>query len=622
MNLPTRSVRPCKSGAALGRTDVTGGAKRLDRRRLLVSAAGAAVAGMVPEEVAAGAAPRAAAVRPIAMAMHIHASFSEGGASMEAHIHQARQIGVDVIWWTDHDFRQYGLGYRQAVRFDGNGELENGRPVNWEALPAAGLTSWDHAFVTDRHSPDEDGGSLRVEAQAPAGDAWGTYLLQGNAWNFTYSTSYVDTVLTIDVRPGQAGPDGQLVIEVGSSNRPATGGRPAGKYRIQYRIGAAAGRWREEQGLLGVVGVPVVDVERWQRVRMDLQADHDALWPDTVRGDASLKILRVGVRARRGAGVSGYFDRLRFSRRRSTPADGHAAQAAVVRRMRERYPDVTQFPAAEISLVNHLNAFGGDGTLPTYPDASLEKDKSERAQRAMVRFLHRHGAVVSLNHPSIRNLPRKLVETHANGCDLIEVGRSHVELRLPSFDVAARNAVFITATGVSDDHAGEDWLDPDELRWVTTVWAESRARSDLLRSLRAGRAWFSDPLYWRGTLELRLGGQAPMGGVLLTGSRRLGLTVRASRLPQGSRLAVVVGRCDRPGLADLTPRTTTRVVPAADVVDGQWSTSVNRGDGVYARVEVRRADDTLIGFSNPVWGLPRALAGDIPIPAVRRYVDV
>ena len=97
--------------------------------------------------------------------------------------------------------------------------------------------------------------------------------------------------------------------------------------------------------------------------------------------------------------------------------------------------------------------------------------------------------------------------------------------------------------------------------------------------------------------------------------------MRATRLPQGSRLDVVVGRCDRPGVGDLTPRTTTRVVPAADVVNGSWSTTLNRGDGVYARVVVRRANGTMVGFSNPVWALPRGLAGEVPIPRVRRYVD-
>jgi hypothetical protein len=59
---------------------------------------------------------------PVTMAMHLHGSFSEGTASMDAHLQQAQRLGVDVLWWTDHDFRVAALGYRQAVRFDGPSE--------------------------------------------------------------------------------------------------------------------------------------------------------------------------------------------------------------------------------------------------------------------------------------------------------------------------------------------------------------------------------------------------------------------------------------------------------------------------------------------------------------------
>ena len=53
---------------------------------------------------------------PVSMAMHIHSSFSEGIASMDAHLYQAHRLGVDVIWWTDHDFRKMAHGYRTECR--------------------------------------------------------------------------------------------------------------------------------------------------------------------------------------------------------------------------------------------------------------------------------------------------------------------------------------------------------------------------------------------------------------------------------------------------------------------------------------------------------------------------
>src|SRR5680860_1764197 len=112
---------------------------------------------------------------------------------------------------------------------------------------------------------------------------------------------------------------------------------------------------------------------------MHLRADHAALWPDTVAGDASLKRFRVGVRARNTASVSAVVDRLRFRRERKTPADGAALLRSVVQEYRGRYPGIAQYAAAEVSLVSHLNAFGGDGALPTYRDKTLIKDTSLRA---------------------------------------------------------------------------------------------------------------------------------------------------------------------------------------------------------------------------------------------------
>src|SRR4051794_36293086 len=46
------------------------------------------------------------------MAMHIHSSFSEQNGSMDGHLAQATANAVDVCWWTDHDARMDGIGYR------------------------------------------------------------------------------------------------------------------------------------------------------------------------------------------------------------------------------------------------------------------------------------------------------------------------------------------------------------------------------------------------------------------------------------------------------------------------------------------------------------------------------
>ena len=600
----------------------------LDRRRLLALAGGALGVGAL-------GAPSPALSRglsrsdPFSMAMHLHGSFSEGKASMHAHLHQAERLGVDIVWWTDHDFRQSAYGYRKAVGFDGDRELEDGKSWTWtETSAGPDLTRSTHAFVADPTSPDEPGLAMRLDATAAGGPRWSTYLLEGVAWNFTYSTSYIDTTLTLDVLGERLGPDAHLLVEIGSSYRPATAGRPAGEYRLQYRLGGGIGRWTEDSGRLGVIGIPAAGGTTWQRLRLDPCADHAALWPDTVAGDASLKYFRVGVRARNGATATAVVDRLRFHRERKTPADGSELLLSVVREYRDRYPGITQHAAAEISLVDHLNAFGGDGVLPTYTDPSLIKDESLQAQLAMVRFLHRHGAVVSINHPSpgprgTEQLARRLVSTSGLGADVIEIGTTRsIESLIRQYDIAARNAVFLTACGTTDNHDGIDWLGEIYPRWLTGVWAGDRSVRSTCTALLAGRAWFYDPLKWSGELDLRIDGHVPMGGVLLTRHDLVDLTITATALPAGGSLELVVGRCDRAGLSALEPANRSRVVPAGQVTGGRWSTQVRRRSGVYVRAMVRTAAGAVVGFSNPVWVLPARLKGRVPVPGQRRYVDV
>ena len=540
---------------------------------------------------------------------------------MDAHLQQAQRLGVDVLWWTDHDFRVAAHGYREAVRFDGREEPENGSTWVWLPMIDGELTSSRHDFVADPHSPGAVWRALRIAATAGVGRIWATYLLEGQAWNFTYSTSYADTVLELDVLSESVGTDAQVVVEIGSSYRPSTAGRSAGQYRIQYRVGAHRGRWTEDGGRLGVVGVPAGN--GWQRIQMDLRLYDAPLLPDTVANDASLKQFRVGVRARNGSTAEAVVDRLRFLRRRRSIGDGMALLRAAVSEYRRRYPDLTQYAASEISLVNHLNAFGGDGTLPTYDNPQPIKDETVDAQQAMTTFLHAHGAVVSINHPRPgAHLASTLVTTRGVGADIIEIGTgAQVESLASAFDVAARNAVFLTANGVTDDHTGVDWLDPSEPRWITGAWADSRDSGDLCAAMSAGRAWFYDPLRWRGELDLLVDGHVPMGGVLMTRHRRIPLQVTATRLPREGALELVVGQCDRAGASQLQPLNITRAIPASRVVSGRWLTEVIRGDGVYVRVMVRASNGSIAGFSNPVWILPARLMGEIPVPSMRRYRD-
>src|SRR5437868_4480838 len=107
----------------------------LTRRTVLTAGAALAAAAMPPSTPPTRdwgvALPAGGNVRPVSMAMHIHGPFSEGLASFSAHFEQARKYNVDVIWWTDHDFRIAAFEHRQAVHFDGAREPEHGLDWKW-----------------------------------------------------------------------------------------------------------------------------------------------------------------------------------------------------------------------------------------------------------------------------------------------------------------------------------------------------------------------------------------------------------------------------------------------------------------------------------------------------------
>jgi hypothetical protein len=237
----------------------------------------------------------------------------------------------------------------------------------------------------------------------------------------------------------------------------------------------------------------------------------------------------------------------------------------------------------------------------------------------MVDFLHAHGGIVCWNHPmdveSRESLATLMIERANLGADLVEIGRSPFPDLMWVLDVAARNAIFFTAVGSSDDHSGRDWLGQEE-RWLTYAWSASTDRDDLVDALRRGRAWFADPVAYRGTLDLGAFGLPAMGAVFTTRLPVVPVTITATDLPADSTLEVVIGKADLAGTADLAPAVEVRSLRPVLFSHGPFLMPVKPGGGAYVRTQVRAADGTVVAVSNPLW-----LLGDEPaggVPAARR----
>lgn len=595
----------------------------ISRRGVLVGGVGLGLAAVaagtgLPDRAEARPGPGQAEEQPVSMAMHVHSCFSEGGsyasggggASMMAQLDQARQNGIDVVWWTDHDWRMEAYGYYQNIAFDGTDE-DGG--LLWVVQNEGTVSGASHAFADDPHSPAEPGNALRVTATGPTAD-WGASYLFGKAGNSFYSTNLSDTTLRIDVLAEQVGRDAELVVQVETSYRPATGGRPAGVYVLEYRLGATTARAMDGP-LTGVVTTAAGS--GWQTLTMRLLQDVRAFWPDLVAEDSGLARLRFGVRARNGATGQGVFDHLCIDRTRDPLRWPVRTQGALMRGLGRDYPEVIQYQSAEVSMVRHLNVFMERFELYPYPPTGKAPtlDNSVAGTEAVVQWYHRRGALVQYNHPPTSTT--ELVQTRALGTDLIEIGNADGDFtvirdRTTLYDVAARNAIFLTATSQIDDHAGRDWLGKSHL-YLTSVWARSKRLPDLIAALACGQAWWYHQRLWpTALLDLTVGRRRVMGRVIQSHAPALTVGVIAEPLPPDATVHVVVGVCDRTGAT--TPQVVTHAYPAGDFANGPLPFQLDRNDGQYLRTEVYDSTGVLLGFSNPVWLLPIDVDVDIPHP--------
>ena len=283
--------------------------RELSRRKLLAySASLAAIAAGFPEWPRTVFAARSAIVAadgtvPVSMAMHIHSSFSEQYGSMDGHLLQAQQNAVDVIWWTDHDYRMSGLGYRKTVHFtsltaEKGGPGEGGAwqrqlirtgPLN---APSTG------GIVNSPASPLDPvaGGSLALSAQSTSQTpATLGYYAQSHPSDWNYHCSLIGQTLSIEVLPTAISRPAYLELLVTSSYHPARSGRAPGQYVLSYRFGGAgAPGTRSVSGLLGVVNVPVVPGQ-WNSVAVSTAVDIAALWPDMDARDFGLFGLNLNA---------------------------------------------------------------------------------------------------------------------------------------------------------------------------------------------------------------------------------------------------------------------------------------------------------------------------------------
>lgn len=606
----------------------------VSRREFLKGAAAVGVAGILPN--LGQAAPVAATTNPIAMAMHVHSSFSEGLASMHYQLAQAAANAVDVVWWTDHDWRMAAHGYRQIVHFSSKNEFENGIPLRWRTS-TSGTPSVAKAVIKPAPASPLDttpGSSLKLASvgyettfssvRCTADDHAARRNLRGSLAGLT---------MLLEVMPKRTQADAYLEIRVKTSERPATGGRPGGAYEIMYRIGGPdrPGTMRAS----GLSGLVVLDAEpdAWTSLALTPTADIEELWPDVEHLDAALTELSLAAASRNGRAARGFFDFLRFVR--TFGGDPLSTQRQLMATYSHRFPNVRQHQGLEVSLYkDHLNWFGGALAIPDYGRTKIKPTPDDPAvTRQLIDTIHEAGGLASWNHmmgtaggnyvlsqaqqdARCRSVASALIASGAHGADILEVGyrqRGGVGLsrHLAAWDACSRNAIFVTGNGASDTHSGT-WAGQIH-NFLTWAWASESDEVTLLEALLAGRCFFGDMKRFNGQVDMLVDGACPMGSVSVSAAAKRSVLVAVSGLPADGFVRVVRGPVDYAGAGIPEPGTTFESYPASEFATGSALISLDNASSSFVRVEVLDASGLFLAGSNPAWLLCEEPPSGIPV---------
>ena len=584
--------------------------------------------------------------RPWSVQLHVHGSFSEGVGSIDSHSREASELGVDAIWWSDHDFRIATWRHASTFGFEDWSEpLDRGEPWNaWSEreeravkelrlLGSRSVPGGSVQFVREKAVEGER--CLQVRARSPGRD-FADHLLNLRCDRaLLHRPLAAEVTLRIAVHPLRLGPDARAAIEINLSEHDSGGELVV--HRVVYLLTAERSEpWRDGATLF----VPLAfEAREWNRYVLPLSRDVREGFPELPKDDNVLQELRLGVQTRRDAPAAVLFDELAIEQRTAGRAT-FARQREVMAEVARHYPDLRQIQGVEISAASHhLNEFSRDteildfagavrasGLLSGDPPRLDEDSYRLYLTRDAVQRVHGRGGLVSYNHMfgtdwegseskrTREEVLAHLLETRAAGADLLEVGYRDrgghpLEDHLWIWDRLWLAGLPLTGLGVSDSHGGPKhrWRDgPNNL--LSWIWAPSSKKEDLLEGLRAGRVFFGDIARFDGELDIVSARGFRMGQVVLTDRPDARATVRIEGLSEGDVVHVV----------ESGERVARRT--AAGAALGLEHVLELSQDPAFVRVEVYARDGTAVAFSNPL-GFARALPA-AGLSGSRAAVDV
>ena len=552
-------------------------------------------------------------LRPVCVQMHVHASMSEGNGSWRAANVQAKKIGLEVLWWSDHDWRMAYHTYNRAYGFEG-AELATRVPTYYEPGTDLSLTRQNEQMVitlaphksigsvaaavgrTTTERAAEGSRSFEVAATG-AGKGWQPYLYEIDATRRTMKRSLASSVKLAVAVFADASRDAMAAVRVDLSQQPPDM-RPGVIYYVLTHASDADLRGLENE-TTKVVRLPF-EPGTWNRVRVDVTSDAQRLNLGGI--DNAMTAVSFGVLTR-GPAARAFFDDYRIDHELQGERLRDEARKMAAQYQKEY--GVINYVGQELSYQAHMNPLG-----ERVPMIDYVKHPAGLTARETSDFVHANGGVLSLNHifgtnrapegidptnpVSVRAFEdqriRELIEHRVYGADILEVGYPTRVLPMSSFlrvwDALSAAGVDVVGNGISDTHgAVAGWHDGNN--FISWVWARSPSVPDIVDGFRRGNVYFGDPVRFKGRLTLTTSDGHRMGSVVVTKKPEHRVDLRIEGLPAGARVRIVtngVAGADETSPAPLFERQVrVDTLPA------------------FVRAEAYASDGRPLVFSNPIY---------------------
>jgi hypothetical protein len=555
-------------------------------------------------------------MRPVSVQMHVHASMSEGNGSWRAANVHAKKIGLDVLWWSDHDWRMAYHTYNRAFGFEGP-DLSTVVSTYYEPGTDMDAAAGNEERMTITLAPHRLNGSVKdgigrttterategtrsfEVAAAAAAEGWQPYLYEIDGTRRTMKRSLASNVKLSFAVFANAG-DHAAAVRVDLSQQPPDMKAGAIYYVLTEAADSDLKSIEDADAHTKVVRLPF-QPESWNRVNVDVTRDADRLQLGGI--DNAMVAVSFGVLAR-GARARAFFDDYVIQHELQGEALRDVARAMAARYQKEY--GVINYVGQELSFQAHMNPLG-----ERVPMIDHLKHPAGLNARDTSAFVHANGGILSLNHIFGTNAPPpgvdtkdpesvrafedrrigELTENRVYGADILEVGYPTRVLPMTSFlrvwDALSGAGVDVVGNGISDTHGSvAGWYDGNN--FISWVWTRSASMADIVDGFRRGDVYFGDPVQFKGTLTLTTSDGHRMGSVVVTKKPEHVVTVKIEGLPPGARARTVVngkaGGDETPGRSTLERR--VRVDTSAPA---------------FVRVEAYTADGRPLVFSNPIY---------------------